>query len=286
MRPEEACAPTPERNHFERLADAVADIHAARAVGRAASSRGGRVVAEGLALPVGGWAVVRRADGTPAEGEATGVSPEGAELELVDPADGVVAGAAVEFGGRAPVARLSGSLLGRTIDALCRPVDGRGPFAGAIPVPLSNSSGRRPRATRTLVRGGCAADRAAFLARAAACHDGPIVALLVGGSPASHERFAAMLGDAAARTARVVEPGSPSRARSWRAARVAGALAGFLSEEECRPALVVADWRVPVATPAGLWLDSVALWSFGARCRVDADAFDDETAVDAKREVA
>ncbi|MHC5057323.1 MAG: hypothetical protein ACYTKD_21830 [Planctomycetota bacterium] len=275
-------------NLYERLAEAVREVDAPRALGRVAAARGDEVEVEGLALPVGGAAFVRRADGSVVEGEVMGVSAEGARLRLVESGEGVVVGARVEFGGRSPVVRLSRALLGRAIDALARPADGRGALPGTVPVALARSSARTRRAARKLVWGATSEDRASFLARVAAEHDGPVVALLVGGTAASDLRFVETLGPAAARTASVVEPGWVSRARAWRAARVAGTLAGFLAEAEGRPALVVADWRVRVTTPAGLALHgaSVSIWSFGAGARARDGDFDSVTDVSAEREVA
>jgi hypothetical protein len=278
----------PRTDLYDRLAEAVGEVDPPRALGRVAAARGDEVEVEGLALAVGGAAFVRRADGSAAEGEVMAVSAEGARLRLVESGDGVVVGGRVEFGGRSPVVRLSRALLGRAIDALARPADGQGALPGAVPVALACSSARTQRATRRLVRGGTSEDRAGFLARAAAEHDGPVVALLVGGTAASDRRFVEMLGDAKERTARVIEPGWVSRARAWRAARVAGTLAGFLSEEDARPTLVVADWRVRVTTPAGLALHgaSVSIWSFGGGARARDGDFDSVTDVSAKKEVA
>ncbi len=97
-----------------------------------------------------------------------------------------------------------------------------------------------------------------------------------------------MLGRASARTALVVELGRVSRARAWRAARVAGTLARLLAESENRAALVVVDWRVPVTTPMGLALHgaSESLWSLGHGVRARDDDFDSVIDVAAKREVA
>lgn len=273
---------------YGRLADVARGIDAPRALGRVAAARGDEIEVEGLALPVGGAAFVRRSDGSVVEGEVMSVSVEGARVRLLESGEGVVAGAPVEFGGRSPVARLSRALMGRAIDALARPADGLGAFPGAVPVALARSSARTRPGARTLVKGGSAYDRARFLARAAADHEGPVVALLVGGAAAVDRRFVEMLGDARARTARVVEPGRVSRARAWRAARVAGTLGGLLSDEEGRPALIVIDWRVPVTQPPGLALHNatVSLWSLGRVALARDDDFDSVIDDAAKREVA
>jgi len=273
-------------NIYERLADVVAEIDTPRAFGRVKVAHGDKVEVEGLALPLGGVAFVGRPDGTLVEGEVVGVSRSSTRLRLLGSADGVVAGAEVEFGSSSPVARLSRAMMGRSTDALARPVDGLGPFPGAVPVALARSSPRTRRARRTLVRGGEPEDRAAFLAEAAVQHEGPVVALLVGGAEGSHRQFFEMMGTTGARTARVVEPGRISRTRARRAARVAGTLALLLADAEGRPALVVVDWRVPGPSPLGLaFLEaSKSLWSLG-RGAHDAD-FDSVIEVAAKREVA
>ncbi len=278
----------PRENLYERLAEAVSGIDTPRALGRVTSARGTEVEVEGLSLPVGGVALVRRSDGTFAEGEVVGFSEDVEHIELMESGVGVVAGASVEFGGPTPVARLSCALLGRAVDALGRPADGLGAFSGAVPVALARSSARTPRARRTLLLGGTCEDRADFLAEASVEHEGPVVALLVGGVSASHSRFVDMLGGASMRTARVVEPGRVSRARAWRAARVAGTLAGLLADSEDRLALIVVDWRVPVTTPMGLALHgaSESLWSLGHAARACEYDFDSVIAAPAKREVA
>jgi hypothetical protein len=275
-------------NLYARLAETLSGIDTPRALGRVTSARGIDVEIEGLSLPLGGAAFIRRSDGTFVEGEVMSVSMNGARLKLLESAEGVVVGASVEFGGRSPVARLSRSLLGRAIDALGRPADGLGGFPGAVPAQLARSSALNLRARRTLVRGGTWKDRVGILAEAANEHEGPVVALLVGGASASHRRFAEMLDSSSARTARVVEPGRVSRVRAWRAARVAGTLARMLSESEGRAALVVVDWRAPVTTPMGLALHgaSESLWSLGREARACDDDFDLVIDVAAKREVA
>lgn len=276
------------RSIYEGLSAVLDSFGAARAFGRVTAARGDEVEVEGLALPVGGTARVRRADGSTVEGEVIGVSDGRARVRLLESGAGVALGAPVEFGHRSPVVRISRALMGRAIDALCRPADGLGAFPGAVPVALAGSSARSGRGTRTLVTGGTRDERTETLAVAAAEHDGPVVALLVGCTGAFDHRFVTMLGRAAARTVRVIEPGRPPRARAWRAARVTGTLAGFLSEAEGAPALVVAEWRVPVTTPAGLALHgtSESVWSLGGTARAREGDFDSVIDVAAKREVA
>jgi len=276
----------PRANLYERLAKAVRVIDPPRALGRVKLARGDKVEVEGLALPLGGVAFVGRSDGTFAEGEVVGVSRNTTSLRLLESGDGVVAGAEVEFGSSSPVARLSRAMMGRSTDALARPADGLGPFPGAVPVPLARSSPRTPRPRRTLVRGGTPEERAAFLAEAGVEHNGPVVALLVGGAEGSHRRFFEMMGKTGARTARVVEPGRVSRTRARRAARLAGTLAPLLADAEGRPALVVVDWRVAGPSPLGLaFLEaSESFWSLERGGR--EDDFDSVVDVVAKREVA
>ena len=270
------------------LSEALAGFGTARAIGRVTSARGGEVEVEGLALPVGGSARVRRADGSTIEGEVIGVSETRVRVRLFESGSGLAVGAEVEFGHRSPLVTISRALMGRAIDALCRPADGLGAFPGAVPVALAGSSVRTSQGTRTLIVGATREERIEALVRAAVDHEGPVVALLVGGSETCGWRFVKMLGAAAARTVRVVEPGHPPRARAWRAARVAGTLAGFLSEAEAAPALVVAEWRVPVTTPAGLALhgSSESIWSLGGAARAREGDFDRVIDVAAKREVA
>jgi len=273
-------------NLFKRLAKVVRVIDPPRALGRVKVARGDKVEVEGLALPLGGVAFVGRSDGTFAEGEVVGVLRNATRLRLLEPGDGVVAGAEVEFGSAAPVARLSRAMMGRSTDALARPADDLGAFPGAVPVPLACSSPRTRRSRRTLVRGGTSEGRAGFLAEAAVEHDGPVVALLVGGAEGSHRRFFEMMGTAGARTARVVEAGRISPTRARRAARLAGTLAPLLADAEGRPALVVVDWRVAGPSPLGLaFLEaSESFWSLERGAR--EDDFDSVVDVAAKREVA
>lgn len=251
-------------NYFEDLAASVAVLDPPRARGRVTASTAITAEVEGLAMPVGGWAVLSRAGGAAIEGEVTSVDSSRTRLELLEPGEGIVRGAAVEYGGRIALARVSRALLGRAIDATGRPVDGRGPVWGGVTVALGGLfAGRAVGAGCTLIRSGTAERRTARLVEAAREYEGPVVALLVGGAPVSHEIFRKHLGEAAARTACVIEPGWPAPVRLRRAARVAAALAGFLARVEEKDSLLVADWRAGLPAPVAVELPrSVrSMWS-------------------------
>jgi len=254
-----------QTNYFQDLAGAVAVLDPPRARGRVAACSGVSAEVEGLAAPVGGWMILSRADGSAIEGEVTGVRSSRTMLELLEPGYGVTPGGPAEFGGRVAMARVSRALMGRSIDATGRPADGRGPVWGGVTVALPQTEAGRSRSSRcTLVRNGDCERRASYLVEAAREHDGPVVALLVGGTNESHEAFREHLGDAAARTACVVEPGRPTPVLLRRAARVAAATAIFLARVEAKRALLVADWRAGGTAPVGVELtESVhSIWSF------------------------
>lgn len=122
----------------ERLA-AVAEATAVRLSGRVAEVRGLAVHAEGLAVAVGTTVTLERGGGrTPVPAEAVGFEAGRVVLLPLAAAEGLRRGDRVRADAPASSATIDvgACLMGRVINALGRPVDGRGPLGNCVPRPL------------------------------------------------------------------------------------------------------------------------------------------------------
>jgi flagellum-specific ATP synthase len=292
----------PEAGYFAALASAVREIDAPRALGRVIGLRAEAAAIQGIAAPVGGSVRISRSGGRAVEGEVLSSESSRCRVALLEECEGFGAGDVAEFEGTTPLLHVSRRLLGRVIDPLGRPVDGKGPVSGRVPVRLVPKPaawaprGRRRRRVAgfalgscVAARGGTPARRAVYLARLAAEHPGATVAALVGGPPVAVERFREALGPARSRSVVVSEPGRPSAVRARRAARAAAALARFFAAARAArrgeaPAggdvLLLVDWRVRVGAPAaelGLGVGATSVWAIeegSARFDVEIDLSD------------
>ncbi len=118
--------------------ESVARARPIRVTGRVASMRGMTLVVDDLPLPTG--ALVRVGDAT--LGEVVGFERDKALVMPLGKTGGIRSGEPVVGEHAAPVAPVGPRLLGRVVDGLGRPIDGRGPvheaFARPIdPAPLS-----------------------------------------------------------------------------------------------------------------------------------------------------
>jgi flagellum-specific ATP synthase len=119
----------------DRLAAAVAAARPER-VGSVASVVGLSIDVRGIEAAIGD--IVRIGDGTPAEVVAT--TREGLRCMPLGRLSGVRAGESVRSTGAPLRVPIGAGLLGRVIDGLGRPIDGRGPLAADAWVPVHNDT--------------------------------------------------------------------------------------------------------------------------------------------------
>ncbi|ETX28920.1 FliI/YscN family ATPase [Roseivivax isoporae] len=117
---------------FSTMRAAVEAVPNARRVGRVSAVIGLRLTVTGLdrALGIGTRCTVHGEAG-PVPGEVVGVDAAGAHILPFGTWDGVGPGTPVEIGGAEEGLRAGPDWIGRVIDALGRPVDGRGPLPPA-----------------------------------------------------------------------------------------------------------------------------------------------------------
>jgi flagellum-specific ATP synthase len=115
--------------------EAIAHIEPMEHSGRVVQARGLAVRAEGLSLPIG--AMVRIESRGTVDGQVIGFDEEGVIVLPLGDTAGIRRGDAVVAMEMAPVARVGDALLGRVVNALGRPIDGRGPLMGLMRRPLS-----------------------------------------------------------------------------------------------------------------------------------------------------
>ena len=118
---------------FVEAADALELASPLRISGRVGAVRGMTLTAPGVALPIGALVRVEsgRAGGESVLGEVVGFDDGNAIVMLLGNADGLRAGARVESVRSTPTVPAGDALLGRCVDALGRPIDGRGPIRRA-----------------------------------------------------------------------------------------------------------------------------------------------------------
>ncbi|HEY3244201.1 MAG TPA: FliI/YscN family ATPase [Phycisphaerae bacterium] len=99
-----------------------------RVTGRVRDIVGLTVVAEGLPLPVGAMCLIRPRATAPVEAEVIGFQGARTVLLPLSLPQGIAAGAAVESTAAMQSVAVGRQMLGRTVDGLGRPLDGRPPF--------------------------------------------------------------------------------------------------------------------------------------------------------------
>ena len=112
----------------EQLARRVRELGPPRATGRVDSVDGQQVLLRGLRLKVGD--AVRVGEGTAAIGEVLSVGAEGARVALYSRTQGLSRGDRAERSDEVLRITAGPALLGRVLDGLGRPIDGRGPLTG------------------------------------------------------------------------------------------------------------------------------------------------------------
>ena len=92
--------------------------------------------ARGIMAPVGARCVVDGVNGQKIEAEVVGFHDETLYLMPFNDSVGCAPGAAVRVEGNASVVMLGDALLGRVVDGLCRPLDGKSGPAKRLPTLL------------------------------------------------------------------------------------------------------------------------------------------------------
>ncbi|MDR6690515.1 flagellum-specific ATP synthase [Microbacterium sp. 1154] len=95
---------------------------------------------EALGIPAAVGDRVRIAGAVEIEAEVVAVDGDAIRCMPMGPMTGVRVGAAVRHAGAALMVPTGRALLGRVLDGLGRPIDGRGPLTGAPVVPLGNTA--------------------------------------------------------------------------------------------------------------------------------------------------
>ncbi|MBL9000320.1 MAG: FliI/YscN family ATPase [Phycisphaerae bacterium] len=135
--------------------DAARSALPVRITGRVASLRGLTLLVDDLPLPAG--ALVRVGSSRmPLAGEVVGFTPQHAAVMVLGQTAGIRPGDPVTGVSIAATARVGTSLLGRVVDGLGRPLDGKGPLRESIARPLSPEpvpALRRTRITQQLLTG-------------------------------------------------------------------------------------------------------------------------------------
>ena len=111
-------------------------VQPVRVSGRVSGVRGLMVLVEELPVPVGSLVSVGRDENL---GEVVGFTRELANVMLLGQTEGIRAGDAVRCRQVAQTVPVGERLLGRVIDGLGRPIDGRGPILDTLCVPVSPS---------------------------------------------------------------------------------------------------------------------------------------------------
>ncbi len=113
-----------------------------RVTGRVAEVSGLTVRSVGLPLPVGAMCRIGRHPGTPVPAQIVGVRGDEAVLMPLADAHGVAAGDAVTGDGAMPRIGVGRALLGRIVNGLGEPIDGRGPVRIEARVPVYGGAPR------------------------------------------------------------------------------------------------------------------------------------------------
>lgn len=110
-----------------------------RVVGRVQSLRGLTLLVAELPLPIGSTVLIRPAGGRePIAGEIVGFTHDHAVVMLFGSAAGVRPGDPVEGVHASPAAPIGPAMLGRVVNALGAPIDGKGPVRDISMMPIDN----------------------------------------------------------------------------------------------------------------------------------------------------
>jgi FliI/YscN family ATPase len=110
-----------------------------RQVGRVTRMIGLAIECRGIAVPIGELCRIDRQHG-PLLAEMVGFKEGAAQLMPLGDSDGLVPGARVVPLGSRLMVQCSGQVLGRVLDGLGRPIDGKGPIQDPAVVPLHNDA--------------------------------------------------------------------------------------------------------------------------------------------------
>jgi flagellum-specific ATP synthase len=117
--------------------ETLAQVDVIRPAGRVTDVVGLVVEATGPAAPLGALCDVATTDGTAIAAEVVGCRDGKTLLMPLGALEGVGPGSRVRLRGSAPAVAVGPELLGRVVDGLGRPLDGRGPIAARAHVPLA-----------------------------------------------------------------------------------------------------------------------------------------------------
>ena len=156
---------------FTQAQDAVKRAQPLRIVGTIASVRGLVVLVDELPLPVGALVSVRsigRDGGERSFGEVVGFNRDQSIVMMLSQTTGIRAGDRVIGEQASQSVGVGPGLLGRVVNGLCQPIDGKGPIRDTIPRPLSPEpipALQRRRITEKLLTGVRAVDLMTTLGR-------------------------------------------------------------------------------------------------------------------------
>jgi flagellum-specific ATP synthase len=122
-----------------RYVAALLGVPSGRQVGRVTRMIGLAIECSGIAIPIGELCRIERA-GEPLLAEMVGFKEGAAQVMPLGDQDGLVPGARVTPLGSRLSVQFSDAVLGRILDGLGRPIDGKGPIAGAVPVALRHEA--------------------------------------------------------------------------------------------------------------------------------------------------
>ena len=135
-----AVAAPPQAVTLERYRDLLATVTPIRVRGRVSQMVGLMVEAEGVAGLLGEMCQIERAAEQPVLAEIVGFKGGRALLMPLGDLRGVQAGAQVTSDGSLFTVPVGPNLLGRVVDGLGRPIDGRGPLSSTFRQPLLGGS--------------------------------------------------------------------------------------------------------------------------------------------------
>jgi flagellum-specific ATP synthase len=122
-----------------RYQAAAARVPTGRQVGRVTRMIGLSIEGRGISIPIGELCRIDRASG-PLLAEMVGFKEGAAQLMPLGDAGDLVPGARVTPLGSALSVLCSDALLGRVLDGLGRPIDGKGPLPQGVPLPLQHEA--------------------------------------------------------------------------------------------------------------------------------------------------
>lgn len=125
---------------FTEQLDMLAKASTVELAGTVLEARGLAIRVADLPAPVGASVRIEGGSGarkTMLEGEVVGFDREHTIVMPLGPMTGVRRGDCVKAGHFEQYVRAGESMLGRVVDAMCRPMDGKGPLVDTVPRPLS-----------------------------------------------------------------------------------------------------------------------------------------------------